>query len=88
MKETKQASREQGKAIMRQILGDAAVDKMERDIADGVLGIFPADHSIESCFTTIWGRPGLDMRSRSIATIGMVIAVGIPYQLKTMSGAG
>lgn len=82
MEEIKQAGREQGKAIMRQILGDVAVDKIERDIADGVLGIFPADHAIESCFATIWGRPGLDLRSRSIGTIGMVIALREPVAIK------
>lgn len=72
---TDESRRELGKQVMTQILGAEYVAKMERDIADNALGIFPADHSIESCFATIWARPGLDMRSRSVATIGMVMAL-------------
>jgi alkylhydroperoxidase/carboxymuconolactone decarboxylase family protein YurZ len=88
MSQSDQNPREQGKAIMRQILGDAFVDNMDRDIANGVLGIFPADHSVESCWATIWGRPGLDMRSRSIATIAMVMALREPVAIRNQIRGG
>lgn len=88
MSESDQSRREQGKAIMRQILGDTFVENMDRDIANGVLGIFPADHSVESCWATIWGRPGLDMRSRSIATIAMVMALREPVAIRNQIRGG
>jgi len=88
MNETNESRREQGKAIMRQILGDSFVENMDRDIEKGTLGIFPADHSIESCWATIWGRPGLDMRARSIATIAMVMALREPVAIRNQIRGG
>jgi 4-carboxymuconolactone decarboxylase len=88
MSEMEETNREKGKTIMRQILGDELVENMERDIDTGVLGIFPADHSIESCWATIWGRPGLDLKSRSIATIAMVMALREPIAIRNQIRGG
>jgi 4-carboxymuconolactone decarboxylase len=73
---------EKGKAVMRQLLGDDYVEKAEKGIAAGEFGLFPAEHAMEACFGTIWARPQLDMRSRSLTTIAMVIGVGDPFGLK------
>lgn len=77
-----------GKRIMRQLLGDAYVDEAERKIAGGVFGMFPAEHSVEACFGTIWTRPELDIKSRSIATISMVMALRDSFALKNHLRAG
>ena len=77
-----------GKRIMRELLGDAYTDEAERKIASGAFGVFPAEHSIEACFGTIWARPQLDLRSRSIATIAMVIALRDTVGLKNHLRAG
>jgi 4-carboxymuconolactone decarboxylase len=37
----------------------------------------------EYIFGGVWGRPGLDLRSRIFAVIGMCIALNRPDQLKT-----
>ena len=88
MNETNETTREKGKAIMRQILGDPFVENMDREIEKGTLGIFPADHSVESCWATIWGRSGLDMRARSIATIAMVMALREPIAIRNQIRGG
>lgn len=80
--------RAEGKRIMRDLLGDAYVEEAERKIAGGAFGVFPAEHSIEACFGTIWARPELDLKSRSIATIAMVIALRDTFGLKNHLRAG
>lgn len=81
-------SHEAGKRIMRQLLGDAYIDEAERKIASGAFGVFPAEHAVEACFGTIWARPGLDLKSRSIATISMVMALRDTFGLKNHLRAG
>ena len=34
------------------------------------------------CFGEIWGRPGLDRRTRSMITMALLVALGKPNQLK------
>ena len=81
-------SKTAGKRIMRQLLGDAYVEDAERKIASGAFGVFPAEHSVEACFGTIWARGELDLKSRSIATISMVMALRDTYGLKNHLRAG
>lgn len=38
--------------------------------------------AVEHCYGEIWSRPGLDLRSRSLVTLGILIASGHPDELR------
>jgi len=60
--------------IRRSVLGDAWVDKAEANKTD-----FDADfqrYIAESVWGTIWNRPGLTKRERSMLTISLLTALG------------
>jgi 4-carboxymuconolactone decarboxylase len=44
--------------------------------------------AIDFAFTDVWNRPGLDRRSRSIMTLGMLLAMGLPNEFKNHVRAG
>lgn len=65
---------EAGMQVRRAVLGDAHVDRANQQITD-----FTADfqHLItEYAWGSIWTRPGLDRRSRSMITLTALIARG------------
>lgn len=71
---------DRGMAVRRSVLGDAHVDRsVER--ATG----FDADFQefiTKTAWGQIWTRPGLDIRTRSMLTIGMLAALGKDGELK------
>ena len=64
----------QGMAVRREVLGDAHVDAaVERTTA------FTADFQdfiTRTAWGDVWSRPGLDRRSRSVAVLTALIALG------------
>jgi 4-carboxymuconolactone decarboxylase len=56
--------------------------------SQGGFGAPLADIAINYAFTEVWNRPGFDRRSRSIATISMLIAMGLASELKNHLRAG
>ena len=63
-----------GMATRREVLGDAHVDRAEA-------GRTPLTEEFQEFLTRyawgeIWNRPGLDRRTRSCITIGMLVALG------------
>ncbi|MEB4613306.1 4-carboxymuconolactone decarboxylase [Leucobacter sp. M11] len=66
--------REQGMAVRRAVLSDAHVDRANERITD-----FTADFQdfiTRTAWGDIWSRPGLDRRSRSIAVLTAMMALG------------
>ena len=63
-----------GMQVRRAVLGDAHVDRAEaRKTA------FDADFQrfiTETAWGSVWARPGLDMRTRSLITIALLAALG------------
>ena len=60
-------------AVRREVLGDAHVDR-----AEAAKTPFDADFQrfiVETAWGSIWTRPGLDRRSRSLITIAMLAAL-------------
>ncbi len=71
-----------GREVVRSMLGDKHVEKF--DVAENSTA-FGADMSqiaLESAFGTIWARPGLDRKYRSMVTIGVLVALHYPEELK------
>ena len=63
-----------GMATRRAVLGDAHVDRASAAITD-----FDADFQTfitESAWGSVWSRPGLSKRERSILTIALLAALG------------
>ncbi|HEY4865883.1 MAG TPA: 4-carboxymuconolactone decarboxylase [Candidatus Dormibacteraeota bacterium] len=71
--------REHGMRVRREVLGDAHVDRAEA-------GRTPLTEEFQEFLTRyawgeIWNRPGLDRRTRSCITIGMLVALGHDEEL-------
>jgi 4-carboxymuconolactone decarboxylase len=60
--------------VRREVLGDAHVDRAEANATE-----FTADFQdfiTRYAWGDIWARPGLDRRSRSVATLAALVALG------------
>ena len=65
---------ERGMVVRREVLSDAHVDRANAGITD-----FTADFQdfiTRTAWGDIWSRPGLDRRSRSVAVLTAMIALG------------
>ena len=67
-----------GKAVRREVLGDAYVDQ---SYAVDALSR-PKVQLSEYVWSKIWARPGLSRKSRSIANLAMLTALNRPHELK------
>lgn len=69
-----------GLKTRREVLGTAYVDG---SISKATPFNWPMQELVtEYCWDTIWNRPGLDRRSRSILNLGMISALNRPHELK------
>jgi 3-oxoadipate enol-lactonase/4-carboxymuconolactone decarboxylase len=78
--QTKQAVYDSGIAVRRAVLGDAHVDRASAGITD-----FNADFQdfiTRYAWGEIWTRPGLSRHSRSLITMGMLIALNRETEFK------
>lgn len=82
----KPANYEQGKAMRTRTLGQAYVSKAVADPNDIAAPL--QDLVTSHAWGTVWTRPGLEPRLRSLATVSMLIALNRPNELKLhMRGA-
>ncbi|MCK8670384.1 carboxymuconolactone decarboxylase family protein [Rhodococcus sp. HM1] len=76
-----------GLAVRREVLGDAYVDAaLERGI--GTDGEALQHYVTESVWGSVWTRPGLDRRSRSLLNLGILIALSQHTELAVHVRAG
>ena len=70
---------EKGLAIRRELVGEAAVEKVFADASDfsRPMQEFVTDY----CWGAVWSREALDRRSRSLLNIGMLAAANRPDEL-------
>lgn len=66
-----------GLATRRAVLGDAALAKVTPFTAP------PQEFVARHAWTNTWQRPGLDLRTRSLATVSTPVALGRMHELKT-----
>jgi 4-carboxymuconolactone decarboxylase len=70
---------DKGMAIRRQVAGDKAIDAA---MAGADEFSMPMQELVtEFCWGAVWTRPGLDLRSRSILNLGMLVALNRPDEL-------
>ena len=71
---------EKGLEIRRSVLGKEFVDKA---IASADDFNRPLQEIVtQYCWGEVWGRPGLDKRTRSIINLAMISALNRPHELK------
>lgn len=71
---------EKGDTIRREVLGNAHVDRSIAN-ADPFAKVIQ-DYVTKNAWGEVWGREGLDRRSRSILNLGMLSALGKEHELK------
>jgi 4-carboxymuconolactone decarboxylase len=69
-----------GEQTRRQVMGDEFVDRALQGANDfsQPLQAYINDH----CWGAVWARDGLDRRTRSLITLGMLVALRAPQELK------
>jgi 4-carboxymuconolactone decarboxylase len=73
--------RDQGLQVFRDLLPGLLPDSDE-DFASGEFGGELAELGLENVFGRLWTREGLDRRSRSLVTLGILIALRASSELK------
>ena len=71
---------EKGLAIRRQVLGAEYVDKAIQTADDFSRPL--QELVTQYCWGEIWGRPGLDRRTRSLINLAMISALNRPHEVK------
>ncbi len=71
---------EKGLAIRREVLGAEYADKSLANADDFNRDFYR--QVIESCWGMVWGREGLDRRTRSFLNLAMLCALNRPHELK------
>ena len=83
MKELPQAARE----LLESMLGPPFAKGLEAATQSG-FGAPLAEIAVNYAFNEVWVRPGLDRRSRSIMTLGILLALHLPNEFKNHVRAG
>ncbi len=76
----------QGLSIRRRALGDEYVDRALREADDFSRPL--QELVTEYAWGTVWARPGLGLRERSLITIAALTALGRSHELRLHIGAG
>lgn len=71
---------QKGDAIRRQVMGDSYVDRSWEQ-ADETMQ-FTLQAATEIAWANFWTRPGLDLRTRSAVTLGVLAALGRTAEIR------
>lgn len=71
-----------GLQIRREVIGEENIDQWMTEVADDEFMRKFFDLTHEFCFAMIWGRPGLDRKTRSMLCLAMLSAQGLPGAIK------
>jgi len=74
-------TREDGLALVREMIPDLMDGSVDMPRGDG-FAVGPGEQSLESVFGRLWTSPGLDRRSRSLVTWGVLIALRAEEELR------
>lgn len=70
---------ETGRRIRTEVLG---AEHVARSVGNADEFSMPMQELVmEYCWGEVWGRPGLDRRSRSLLNLGMLVALGKTHEL-------
>ncbi len=71
---------EQGKTIRGEVIGRERSDQALAGASEFELPF--QELALRYCWGEVWGRPGLDRRTRSIVNLSLLAALGKPNELK------
>jgi alkylhydroperoxidase/carboxymuconolactone decarboxylase family protein YurZ len=84
MTDNRKACRE----VLGSMLGEQFAAGLETAADSGDFGAPLAQLAIDFAFAGVWSRPGLDRRSRSIATMSILLTTGQTHEFKNHVRAG
>jgi 4-carboxymuconolactone decarboxylase len=70
----------EGMKVRRAVLGDAYVDRALASVDE--LSTDMQQYVTEAAWGSVWTRPGLPRRERSIITLSMLVALNRPHELR------
>lgn len=70
---------QRGLEMRRKVMSDAFVDRALSSVTDFTAPI--QEHITREAWGTVWQRPGLDLKTRSLVTIAMLTALGKQKEL-------
>ena len=73
---------EAGRQVVREMLGEKFLSAMDAQVAAGGFGSAAAKLALGSAFGDVWARPGLDRKSRSLVTMGILITLQAPAEFR------
>ncbi|MFF3567610.1 carboxymuconolactone decarboxylase family protein [Nocardia jiangxiensis] len=73
--------RTEGIEVLKELIPDL-ISQDPAELRNGEFGQELAELSIDHVFGALWTRPGLDRRSRSLVTLGALIALRADSELK------
>jgi 4-carboxymuconolactone decarboxylase len=72
-----------GEQVVRDMFGERFLQENMASIADGDGPMADAARfALEQCYGDVWARPGLDRRSRSLVTLGILMAQGHQWEIR------
>ena len=72
--------RSKGLEIRKSVLGKEFVENAIKNADEFAMPM--QELATEYCWGYVWGRPGLDKRTRSFLNLGMIAALNRPHELK------
>ncbi len=69
-----------GLEVRKSVLGEAYVEKSIAGADDFAMAM--QEYATEACWGTIWTRPGLPRKTRSLLNIAMITVLNRPHELK------
>ena len=72
---------QQGRAMRRLLLGDEYAEQVNRTVYDDPTMQKFIDLASETVFGTLWTRPGLDLKTRTLVCVVSDAATGRPAEL-------
>lgn len=73
---------ERGRAIRQDLMGDKVAEDMAKTVYDDPMMQKFGDYAIEAVFGGLWGRPGLDIKTRTLICIISDTSTGRRPELK------
>src|ERR1700760_1624832 len=74
--------RQKGREMRRRLLGDAAVERIDKNVYNDPIMTKLAEVTQETIFGALWTRPGLDLKTRTMICVISDAATGRDPELK------
>lgn len=71
-----------GVDLMKRMMGETFAQTMQNNVASGKFGTAVGRMAVEFPFGSVWSRPGMDLKQRSIVTISVLIGQKQPAELR------